>query len=57
MPSNQIKNKIKRGQIVEAAKKSKSKQKLERRLKNRKEETEEEAAVSDEQQLSDWAHS
>lgn len=50
MPSNQIKNKIKRGQIVEAAKKSKSKQKLERRLKNRKEETEEEAAVSDEQQ-------
>ncbi|TIB09486.1 hypothetical protein E3P92_03459 [Wallemia ichthyophaga] len=34
---------MKRGQIVDAAKKTKSKQKLERRLKSRKEETEEDA--------------
>ncbi|TIB70679.1 hypothetical protein E3Q23_04077 [Wallemia mellicola] len=41
--SHKIKNKIKRGQIVEAAKKAKGKNKLEKRLKNKKEETEEEA--------------
>lgn len=45
MDSIKIKNKIKRGQIVEAAKKSKSKHKLEKRLKSKKEETEEEAQV------------
>ena len=46
MDSYKIGNKIKRGQIVEAAKKQKNKEKLERRLKAKKSESEAEAKVS-----------